>query len=187
MTPTSDLTRITQRKLLVVEGNDERLFFQALLESAHLADIQVMPIGGKTKLRASLATLVKTPGFDEVLSLGVTRDADNDAGAAFQSVCDALRAVNLVPPSIQLSPGTGKPKVGVMILPGQGQPGMLEDLCIRSIESGPSMACVNEYFGCLEQKGLPPPRNMSKAKVQAFLASTEEPGKRLGEIALLYG
>jgi hypothetical protein len=42
---------------------------------------------------------------------------------------------------------------------------------------------VEQYFQCLHQQGVPEPRNLSKAKVQVFLASREEAGKRLGEAA----
>jgi hypothetical protein len=45
------------------------------------------------------------------------------------------------------------------------------------------MPYVERYFECLQEQGLPWPRNRSKARVQTFLASRSEPGKRLGEAA----
>ena len=46
-------------KLLIVEGNHERDFFESWLKILGLTDIQIMPIGGKTLLRDSLSSLVK--------------------------------------------------------------------------------------------------------------------------------
>ena len=45
------------------------------------------------------------------------------------------------------------------------------------------MLCVEQYFRCLELQGLPLPRNISKGRIQVFLASRPEAGKRLGEAA----
>jgi hypothetical protein len=70
-----------------------------------------------------------------------------------------------------------------MILPEENTPGMLEDLCLRAVAQDPAMLCVEQYFQCLQQRGLSLPHNRSKAKVQAFLASRPEAGKRLGEAA----
>jgi len=42
---------------------------------------------------------------------------------------------------------------------------------------------VEQYFECLQQEELPLPDNMSKAKVQVFLASRRKAGLRLGEAA----
>lgn len=57
---------------------------------------------------------------------------------------------------------------------------MLEDLCLQSVAGDPAMDCVEEYFGCLQKAGVSP-RNLPKAKMQAFLASREKAGLRLGE------
>jgi hypothetical protein len=126
----------------------------------------------------------KSPHFSNIISLGVVRDADTDSDSAFQSIRSALESVNLPVPKKQLEPIGNKPKVSVMILPGEGKPGMLEDLCLMSVSLDPSMACVHEYCQCIQQKGLSMPKNLSKSKVQVFLASREETGKRLGEAAL---
>jgi len=42
---------------------------------------------------------------------------------------------------------------------------------------------VEQYFECLQQEELPLPDNISKAKVQVFLASRCKAGLRLGEAA----
>jgi hypothetical protein len=171
---------ITQPNLLVVEGREDELFFCALIEHLGLQNIQVMGIGGKTNLRRNLKALMLSPGFAEVVSMGVVRDADSNPEAAFQSVCDALRAVSLPAPECAWVPVGDSPHVSVAILPEADMPGMLEDLCLWSVVQDPAMFCVEQYFTCLQQAGLTLPDNMSKAKVQVFLASRRRPRLRLG-------
>lgn len=65
----------------------------------------------------------------------------------------------------------------------ENTPGALEDLCLQSVTQDPAMLCVGVYFQCLQKQGLPMPSNLPKARVQAFLASRQEAGKRLGEAA----
>ena len=56
--------KIVKPKLLIVEGMDEEKFFGAALrEHLGISDIQVMPIGGKSKLTRSLEILVNDPQF----------------------------------------------------------------------------------------------------------------------------
>ncbi len=157
--------------LLLVEGKDEELFFGALIKQLGLQNIQVMGIAGKTNLRPNLKALTLSPRFPEVIPLGVVRDADDDPSAAFQSVHDALRAVDLPAPERPLVSAGESPRVTVMILPAENASGMLEDLCLKAVESDSAMTCVEQYFQCLQQQGPPLPSNISKARVQVFLNS----------------
>ena len=178
--------------LLIVEGKDEKLFFEALIENMNLTDIQIFPIGGKTKLKENLKHLVKvSPNFHLVTSLGIIRDANDSPIGAFQSVCDALKKVELPVPKGPLIPSTGPNprnpkyhiKVNVFIMPDGNSFGDLEELCLRAVKTDPAMKCVVQYFYCLQHQGLSLPKQMSKAKVHVFLASRAEPDKRLGEAA----
>ena len=91
-----------------------------------------------------------------------------------------------VPERLLVSTGSN-PQVIVMILPDGTSPGMLEDLCLQAVTAdpgtGPAMNCVGKYFECLESQAIPPPNNMSKARVHTYLASRPEPDLRLGEAA----
>lgn len=173
---------IEQSTVLVVEGRDDEFFFRAFIDHLKLGGIQILSIGGKSRLKDELEAIIKTPGFSNVISLGIVRDADVNPISAFQGVCDVLRSLGLPTPSKPLMPVGFKPKVVVMVLPGE-EPGALEDLCLKSVEEDPVMTCVEQYFQCLQQKGISLPRNMSKAKVQVFLASKPRAGLRLGEAA----
>ena len=124
-----------------------------------------------------------TPFFnDKIKAIGIVRDADADAEGAFQSVCQALKSNGLPIPSCVLTPTPTTLKVVVLILPGNGSPGMLEDLCLDSVQNDPAIKCVEKYFECLENNKieLPAGCDISKSKVQAFLASRKDTDMHLG-------
>ena len=174
---------IKHPKLLIVEGKEDELFFSAFCHHLGLNDIQVLSIGGKTNLPSNLKALKKATNFSQVTALGIIRDADEDANAAFQSVCSALQHAGLPKPPKPMTPSSERPRVSVMILPDNQSPGALEDICLKAIAGTPAMRCVDEFFCCLQRHHLPPSKNLSKAKVLAYLTSLPEPDKRLGESA----
>jgi hypothetical protein len=178
--------RIEHDKILVVEGTEDALFFEALIQHIKLSDIQVMGIGGKIKIRDNLKALVQTSDFLKVVRLGIIRDADENPINAFQSVQDALRFCDLSPPTRSGEFSEEMPRVGILILPNESNPGALEDICLEAIEKDQAMPCVNRYFECLRNVGLSLPTNqvhLSKVKVQVFLSSRSKSGLRLGEAA----
>ena len=177
------MIEIEQENLLIVEGNEEKLFFDEFIKYLKLENIQTMPIGGKTFLQPNLKALVRSPGFSNVKSIGIVRDADGDHDAAFQSVCGALNSNNLSKPDSPLNQKGNNPKINIFIMPGINLTGMLEDLCIKSVQHDCAIPCVEDFINCLERKKCPLPRNLSKAKVQVFLASRKKAGLRLGEAA----
>ncbi len=152
-------------KLLVVEGRDEEMFFEAALRD-HLAltEIQIMPIGGKTKLTLNMKGLVNDVGFPTVQSLAIVRDADlttpgatiASAAQAFQSVCGSLRHVGLPCPAAHGQFAAGPPRVGIFIVPNAVDDGMLETLCLLSVATLPEYPCVDGYFQCLQGHGATP-------------------------------
>jgi hypothetical protein len=176
---------ITKTKLLLGEGKDEVRFFNALFSYLGITDVQVTDYGGKTRLKDYLEAIAQPPvtGFTSLVSLAITRDADADATAAFASACTALANAGLsVPGSHGLFVGSN-PQVGVWILPDGATPGMLEDLCLASVQTDLALPCVDEYFQCIQQRAGRQPRNMAKARLHAWLASQDEPVNRLGEAA----
>jgi len=166
---------ITKPKLLLVEGKDEVKLFGKLFADLGLVDVEIRNIMGKTKFRRNIQALPKITGFGKVTSVGIVTDADRQPQGTFESICDALQAANLPSPTAPLQPVGDDPQVVVMILPGDGREGMLEDLCLESIADDPAMPCLEEHFRCLEEQleASTFPGNPSKAHVRAFLASME--------------
>lgn len=181
---TQERIQIHHSNVLVVEGYDDEFFFEALFKEMGLNNVQIYNIKGKNNLKDRLTALSKTSGFETVINLGIVRDADNNPKAAFQSICSAIKSAGLHVPKSPLIPAGKKPKVIVHILPDAKRSGMLEDVCLETVRADPAMICVEQYFQCLKkQKKIIPRNKISKAKVQVFLASKKEPGKRLGEAA----
>ena len=178
--------KIVADYLLVVEGPDDKRFFEALLNRSGIPGFQVVRVDGIGNLQGRLRALKTDDDFVRVASMGVVCDADDNRDGAFRNICRALRAANLPIPQEPLTMVGDRPRVSVMIMPpdkvGTGR--MLEDLCLEAVTDDPAMHCVDEYFRCLEdqnvvQKGGARP----KARLHAFLASRERPGLRLGEAA----
>jgi hypothetical protein len=179
----STALKFSKPKLLIGEGREEQFFFRAFLAHLNINDVQVEQYGGKSSLPSYLRNLRNIPGYLEVISLGITRDADDSAQSAFQSVCGSLNSALLPVPS---KPGEiigDSPQVSIMILPDGQNSGMLEDLCLTAIETDPVLQCVDEYFDCVYRTSGRKPNNMAKARVHTWLASQIEPDKRLGEAA----
>ena len=175
---------ISRNKLLLVEGENERRFFAALLRCLDLSDgVQVLNYGGKPKLRPLLATLYLAPGYSDLEALGVTRDADDSFDSTFQSIRDSLDNANLDVPEKPNALTEGKPSVSVFVLPDCESPGMLETLCLSAVKHDPAMPCVDEFLRCLEVTACMSPKNPYKARAHAFLASRTKPELRVGEAA----
>jgi hypothetical protein len=175
-------TALTKPRLLIGEGVEEVLFFDALLGYLNIDDIQVEQYGGKDNLSRYLREFPNRPGYERVVALGITRDADTDCADTFSRIGGALAASGFpVPPACgQVTPGLLR--VGVFVLPDNSRPGMLEDLCMDAVVSDPVLPCLEEYFRCVQAAGRHP-QSMAKARVHAWLASQIEPDRRLGEAA----
>jgi hypothetical protein len=165
---------------------DAVYFFQSALRYLRLeATVQVHDLGGTTELADRLEALRDDAGFQtHVASLGVIRDAEARLAVnAFRSVQGALRRAGLPVPVVPRVAADGRPTVSVYILPDCTNKGMLETLCLRSVEDDPALPCLDEYFACLDKTPLPRRRNPDKARLQAFLASRIRSGKLLGQAA----
>ncbi|MEY2879831.1 MAG: hypothetical protein RLZZ15_2211 [Verrucomicrobiota bacterium] len=174
----SKLTSLTRPKLLLGEGVDEERVFAALVAHAGLAEqIQVLNYRGKDKLGKYLRTLGGLPGFNQLDSLGITRDADEDATATRTSV-DALVTKAVFPAAL---------KISVLVLPDDNRAGALEDALCPALESSPVWPCVEELVKCRIAKTSDwpnPTANRGKAKVEAWLSLQDRPTIRLGEAAV---
>lgn len=173
----------TKQTVIFVEGRDEVNFFDALLKEVKIEHIEVRAVGGKDQLAHQLPAAVKSASFATVTSVGVVQDADADENAARQRIGYVLKQCGLpVPGADQLfvdSALTGKPiKVGVLIIPGAGRPGYLEDLFLDSCADMPELNCVDAFSACLEASGRMP--FTSKSKAHALMVSLGVTENRLG-------
>lgn len=173
------MSRILHPNLILVEGKDEVACLGELLAQRARTDVQVLDLAGKTRLRDNLKTLRRASGFSEVTWMGVVRDADEDAGFAFQSVSDALRDQDFVVPASELVVASGSPSTTVLILPGGGRRGSLETLCLEALQAWAGTPCVEQYMDCLESSGValsPEASTLAKTRLQVWQAAAS-PGQ----------
>ncbi len=184
MTTNEEAKQLNFKILLIGEGKDEVRFFKSLLKFLDISHIGVEDYEGKDKLEKYLKTLKTRPGFSQLTSIGITRDADNlPPKSAFDSICSRLLKVGLPVPRNMAEKTTETPSINIFIFPNNRDSGMLEDLCLESVKDDGTMSCVEQYLECVKNNANREPNNFAKAKLHAWLASKEIPDKRLGEAA----
>lgn len=146
--PASRNTHLGKSVQLLVEDNDMKNFFEALLDYLERGSgVEVHSFGGCGDMADYLGAFVNVPGFDRIVrSMGIVRDAERNAEHTLQSVQTALEKANLPVPD---GPGVrvdGNSAASMLILPGDNRSGMLETLLCESIEQNevsPRMACAS--------------------------------------------
>jgi hypothetical protein len=197
---------IRKTKLILVEGRDEELFFDTMLEHLQRTDVQVVQVGGKNGFRAMLAAIRNEDLFEDIRSILLVRDADwqhpegTNARAAWDALMAALRHARLPQPSAhgvlqgvsatsnaETRPGAASAveiRTAVYVMPDGTSDGMLEDLCLRAMRQDAAMPCLDSYFNCLKTAGFEhATKAIAKARAHAFLASRNQPDLRIGEAA----
>ncbi|HKZ41398.1 MAG TPA: DUF3226 domain-containing protein [Candidatus Hodarchaeales archaeon] len=180
---------IMRSKLLLVEGRSLLVFLLAFLKHLDITDVQIIDFKGITQLKQALAPIVRRPQFlqGEIATIGIIRDAEENAFSALQSVQTALRNVQAglqIPNTIASFEGTN-PRIGIFILPDGRSPGMLESLCLSAISDLPVAQCIDAFFVCIndlagiQQQGS----ILVKSRAQAYLASVNAVAWHIGEAA----
>ena len=190
-------TKIDRPHLLLVEGQDEVRFFGALLGHMSIDSFQIRDLAGKDHLPKEFPAVYLD--LDRVRAYAIVRDAEGSLENTFKSIAGVLKKHGEPCPRRNKSFATkaGNPrKVGVFVLPGDADQGMLEDLFLCTVEDHPAMPCVRAFMDCIG-KALPRkplktavaesrsyyPKNPSKATALAFLAAMHEEVHRVGEAA----
>ncbi len=173
-------------KIAFVEGNDEVNFFKALCKNLGVNDIQFVETGGKDRFSDEFNIWATAPGWDDVVSIAIVRDADNSTDAAFQSVASHLQKNGLpvpaAPNEFKSSSGT---KYGIFIMPGNREQGMLENLVLDSLDGELLHDLSSNYIDSIQQKkddghDIKVPRNQPKAQLHAYLAGKDKYVPSLG-------
>jgi hypothetical protein len=191
-------TVLTKSKLILGEGKDESYFFDALLQHMGISDVDNKEIMGKDRFGAGLDALIGIDGFSNVKKIAIFRDAESSRDATFRSIQHHLGRCQLpVPASIGQYATYNGVELGVFILPGNAEFGMLENLCLDSVKDHPVMPHVDILFDSLKtvlKKREPPdsvmvagvyyyPSNEPKAKAQAFLSGMHKIKNSVGTAA----
>ena len=169
---------------LLVEGNDQRNFFEAFTRHLSISNVQIQNFGGVNELRDFLEGLVSATGFREtVQSIGIVRDAEMSARGALQSVQSALSNAALPAPNRPAERTGTSPAVTVLILPGDDRQGMLETLLCESFAATPVEDCIDDFFKCVESLPDMSIDRPDKARAHAYLTTKPNPHFSVGVAA----
>ena len=178
-------TEISEGKVqLLVEGKDQKNFFEALLRHIGLQNnVQIQDYGGGDELHNFLPAFAKMPKFKSMKSIGIVRDAENSEQATFQSVQLSIRNANLISPSQVGTASSGNPTVTVLILPGGGRRGMLETIICRVFADKPIDNCIDDFFNCAQLLPDVSITSREKSRAYTYLATTSRPFHSVGVAA----
>lgn len=183
--------------LIFCEGMDEKWFLIRFLNSAALSgnpffssEIQVVNFGGNEELTQKLEVLRLSPGFSEVRSLLIVRDAEQDGEAAVREIRHSLQRAELPVPYGPGQWALGGPRVGFLLFPTCDRTvarGTLEDLCLSLLEPTDRETMLEEidaFLGHLQggyQRSFP---HLHKARLHTYFSITDRfVGMKIGEAA----
>lgn len=179
-----DPIKIDSDRLLLCEGKTTGLVLGPLGRHFEIQGFQPFDFGSKDNFGNFLEDLKVLPGFEtRVRTLAIVRDAEDDAVGAFASVRTSLLASNLPAPEAGGKIAIGPLRVGVFIVPDNASPGMIETLCMQSVEDDPAFGCVVSLFECVLRQTGELPTNLHKARAQAFLATRTKVDYHVGRAA----
>lgn len=158
------------RKILLVEGNDDKHVLKHICGERGVGMLEVKPQGNVQRLLENLPVRLKESNVE---ALGVVIDADTDLTARWQSLRDRLTTAGYPTVPVQPAP-TGTilpppsdsllPRVGVWIMPDNQTKGILEDFLYFLVPTGSLL------FSHVESRvaGIP---ETSTSKTDLFLTS----------------
>ena len=160
--------------VLLVEGVTPANFFEAFAKRMGVdARVEIRSYKSITELGKYLRAIASTTEFKvKVKRLGITRDAEGDAGAALNSADHAIK-------SAKLEAGV---QTRIEILPDNVTIGMIETLCLRAFATNPVLQSVDAFLSQAEQMGasIPTGPKRDKHRAQILLAVHEGPEPYVG-------
>lgn len=175
--------------LVVCEGNSDEGFLARLSKSRQLAGIDVIyprpntaGCGGIRGVPTLLKAIQTAPKWKNVMSLGIVVDADDGPDSRLSEIRGWVEAIGLTL-NEAYKIHSGKPSIGVFLLPGRGMSGTLEDLLFRDLQTSRQdlVKCVDQFAKCLRAPPAWPRNEYAKMRVHALLAGCceEEPATNL--------
>lgn len=174
-----------------MEGKDDRTAIYKLVNELGIDNIQVAYMEGKDKGKQFadiLAAALKTSTSKKIYikAFGVILDADDkEPTSSFQKVCSILKEIqnrrikNMefdIPKKCAIFTNSTT-KVGVYIMPDCVSTGMLETLCLKSVEDDPFYKCVENFID--QALNIQPDLDhIDKRKSMAFIALKSKDGQK---------
>lgn len=167
--------RINCNRILVVEGNHDKQFFEKLLAYMGFGegDIQIIITEGKSDFGPTIQLLSNPNSPKKITRIGFVRDADElPARSAFQSICSHLKKNGFPVPKTMSEVTEGHPQCGIFIMPDNESGGMLESLCLESIQNQVILEAIDQYMRAVEKNDaeMYGKLNQPKSRILTYLA-----------------
>ncbi len=174
--PSISNVRLDRDITLIVEGRTDQIFLQTLVEYLGISPyFDIAKYDGIQQLPPFLKLIAGSLRRDPTRqrTLAIIRDAEQQSVASVQqSVAQALHQADLPSVVTAGSISSGELRVGLFVFPDNREPGMLEDLCLRSIpRQGDVRKCLDAYFHCMNAIGSGVPEPSVKARTAAYLTA----------------
>ncbi|MCL2146383.1 MAG: hypothetical protein FWH52_01125 [Synergistaceae bacterium] len=134
--------KIESSHLIICEGRDDEGYLLSYLKNVEMNEkFQLKNCMGKNKIPSFIKALKGVTGFDNLETLIVIRDADDDPKGAVESIANALKDNGYAVPSKPCEAACPKEKehnikVGYALFPkfnSEDTCGTLEDLCLKTL------------------------------------------------------
>jgi hypothetical protein len=163
------------RKLIVCEGEEDRIFFHQLIEKRGLQKFQILNAGSKDNFCNSLIKykLERTDDFQRLEHIVFVADNEDNPQDRFDNVCTQIDRVfgpNKCPKLPRETVGQ-KPKITILMIPWDGEQGHLELLCQQSAKTfkGSVTAAIDQFLATVNADKWHNNKT-SKAWLRSFLA-----------------
>lgn len=180
---------------LIVEGQTDTLFFEALIQKERLS-VKIEPHHGITKIPDLLTAYLDDLRDGAIQRLGIVADADHTTpkgqggfNKRWQLLTKPLKEMGYeisMPPSQKYAGSIfthteGLPLVGLWLMPDHQSDGMLEDLIKQTVYGDPQLTLLHTATTCLDQLPITlfQPHHHAKAAVYSWLAWQTRPGQAL--------
>lgn len=115
------------------------------------------------------------PNVGKLKVLGIFKYPDISQRETFNDICKAIKKNGFIVPEGMGQFASGNPKVGIYVLPDYRRNFRVESVCIKSQENHPLMKEVDIFLNSIiSNTKCVQPRNLTKAKCQAFLSVMPE-------------
>ena len=107
--------------------------------------------GGNSKFGNTLNGLrANRRGFTLIRDVLIVSDNDDSQENSFQAICNQLSGSGFAPPPAPLERSTGNPRITIMMLPLEDEPGHLESVCVPAARSvyHPTTTAI-DYFAAM--------------------------------------
>lgn len=165
-------------KMLLVEGkDDEHVISHVLYKLGLEISFEIIDTEG-SKMFDAISVGLRRPGLE---TIGVVADADNNLFGKWQAIVNKIQEINHNPgiPERPQEEGVivdSEPRIGIWLMPDNSRSGEIEDFVAGMVpENDPVWPRAERYI-----QDIPPEHlrsKVSKAKLYAWLATRETPGR----------